>query len=74
MVPNDALINVLRRELGYSFKKPTDRTNNYKKTAGTHRVFLRKNLVHSPDYARGILRSAGMSDDRIEQFLRQVNN
>ena len=74
MVPNDALINVLRRELGYGFKKPTDRTNIYKKKGGTHRVFIRKNAVHSPEYARAILRSAGMSDDGIEQFLRQVNN
>ena len=73
LVPNDALINVLRRKLGYSFKRPTDQTNIYKKNGGTHRIFVKKNAVHSPDYVRMMLRSASMPEDEIEQFLLEAN-
>ena len=74
MVPNAALINFLRRELNYTFKRQTERVDVYKKRGGTHRVLIKKNASHTPEYARSILRSVGMDDEAIERFLSQVNN
>lgn len=74
MVPNDALINVLRRKLNYTFKRQTERVNVYKERGGTRRVLVKKNAWHTPEYARSILRSAGMNEEDIERFLAEVNN
>ena len=74
MVPNDALINVLRRKLNYTFKRQTERVNVYKERGGTRRALVKKNTWHTPEYARSILRSAGMDEEDIERFLAEVNN
>ena len=76
MVPNDALINVLRRKLNYKFKRQTERVNVYKERGSTRRALIKKSAWQcvTPEYARSILRSAGMDEEDIEQFLAQVNN
>ena len=74
MVPNDALINVLRRSLNYTFKRQTERVDVYKERGGTRRAVIKKNASHTPEYARSILRSAGMDEEEIERFLSQINN
>lgn len=71
MVPNDTLINAVR-SLGYKFKKQTDRVDLYKKKGGTQRVAIRRNSAHDPDYARSILKQAGMSLEAIERFIADV--
>ena len=74
MVPNDALISVLRRKLNYKFKRQTERVNVYKERGSTRRALIKKSAWHTPEYARSILRSAGMDEEDIEQFLAQINN
>lgn len=74
MVPNDALINFLRRNLKYRFKRETERTRLYKAPGRTHRVSVRKTETHSRQYARSVLRSAGASEDAIQRFLSEINH
>lgn len=73
MVPNDALINALR-SLSFDFKRQTDRVMIYKKRGSSVRVGVRRNVAHDEDYARVILRQAGMAADQIESFIRQARN
>ena len=74
MIPNEALINFLRRELGYTFRKETQRVRIYRQRGGTHRIAIANRAAHSPEYVRTVLRSAGMPDHEIDRFLAQVNN
>ncbi len=69
MVPNDALINVLRRKLNHTFKQQTERVSIYKQRGSTNRVAVKKANQHSPEYAGTVLRQAGMSQEEIDQFL-----
>ncbi len=74
MVPDEALINMLRRKLNYTYKSQTQRTRIYKKKGGTHRAVIKRNAADSPEYARSILRQAGMDEEEIKLFLASVNN
>ena len=73
MVPNAALIDALR-SLNYTFKRQTERVDVYKKRGDTRRSLVRKNASHTPEYARSVLRLAGMNEEEIERFLSQANN
>lgn len=64
----------LRRSLNYSFKRQTDRIDVYKERGSTRRVLIKKSASHTPEYARSILRSAGMDEEEIERFLAGVNH
>ena len=72
MVPNDALINVLRRKLRYTFKDQTQRVAIYKQRGTTNRAAIKKAAEHTPEYAAAVLRHAGMSEEDIEQFLAEA--
>ena len=74
MVPDEALINILRRKLNYTYKSQTQRTRIYKKKGGMHRAIIKRNAAHSPEYACSILRQAGMNEEEIKLFLASVNN
>lgn len=73
MIQNDALINALR-SLGYRFKKQTDRMMLYKRSGSSDRVMVRRNSAHSPEYARTVLKQAGMPPDQIDSFINSTNN
>lgn len=73
MIPNDALINILRSQ-NFTFKRQTDRINLYRQRGGTTRVAVKKSQFHTPEYARSVLRIAGVDDNRIKRFLAQYNN
>ena len=72
MVRHEALIDALRR-CGYTFKRQTDRVQIYKKRGSTHRVALRRSHSCSPEYARKLLRSAGMDEAELEAFISEVD-
>ena len=72
MVPNDALINVLRRKLRFTFKDQTQRVDIYKQRGSTKRAMIKRASEHSPEYAAKILQQAGMSGEDIERFLAEV--
>jgi hypothetical protein len=71
MIPNGALIEVLR-SLGFEFKRQADRVMLYKQRGTDVRVGVRRNQMHDEDYARTVLRLAGMPADKIEDFIRQA--
>ena len=70
MIPNDALINALRK-LKYHFKIQTDRVAIYKKAGDTKRITLRRLALHDDNAAKALLRYAGMSEKEVEQFINQ---
>lgn len=72
MIPHDTVINALR-ELGFTFKKQTDRVVIYKKRGGTNRVAVRRRDFHDRKAIGVLLAQAGMPHDEIERFLDQVN-
>jgi hypothetical protein len=68
VIPHDALINALR-SLNYTFKRQADRVEIYKRRGAATRVAVRRNALHDDDYARAILKQAGMPHDQIEPFI-----
>ena len=73
MVPNDALINVLRDQ-GYTFKRQTDRVMLYKRRGGTQRVQVRRNACHDKKYVRILLAQAGMGQADIDNFIASADS
>jgi hypothetical protein len=73
VIPNTALIRALR-SLRFSFKRQADHVVFYKQDGGTLRVGVRRNTEHDDDYARVILRQAGMAEDDIERFIREATH
>ena len=69
MIPNDALINVLRTELDYHYKGQTDRVLLYKKRGSIKRVEVRRVSMHDEQAVRILLRQAGMPAEQIEHFI-----
>jgi hypothetical protein len=72
LIPNDALINALRRSCKFEFKNQSQRIWLYKKKGGTKRVEVQKRDFHEVEYARAVLRNAGMPPDEIEKFISEV--
>lgn len=68
MISNTALINALR-SIGYTFNKQTDRTMVWKKRGATDRAMIRRHENHSEEYARQVLRLAGMPMADIDDFV-----
>ena len=58
MVSREALRNALRSQ-GYSVKKPTERSEIWKKKGRTDRVIISNRKQHDPVYAKKVLRMAG---------------
>jgi hypothetical protein len=73
MVPNDALLNVLRSR-GFEFKRQADRVMLWKQRGSSKRVAVRRHGAHDEDYVRSLLKQAGMTDEDIESFIRQTKN
>lgn len=72
MIPSDALTNALR-SLNFKFKRQADRVMIWKQRGSTLRVSVRRNRFHDPDYARIVLKQAGMSPEDIENFINSAN-
>ena len=72
MVPHDALLNALR-DLGYTFKRQTDRVAIYRKRGGTDRITLRRRKFHTPEATESILSQAGMAEEDIARFIAQYS-
>jgi hypothetical protein len=74
MVPRERFINKLR-ELGYKYNDQTDKTQEWKKLGGTHRVHIRrKEDPLSPEYVKQVLRQCGCTEDETEKFVAAANN
>jgi hypothetical protein len=71
VIPNDALINFLRTELDFHFKRQSDRVMLYKKRGSTQRVEIRGVSAHDETVVRSLLKRAGASQDAIERFISQ---
>ena len=69
MIPNDALINILRTELDFRYKGQTDRVLLYRKRGSTKRVEVRRISMHDEQAVKILLRQAGMQADAIERFV-----
>lgn len=72
MVPHDKLINALR-SLRYTYKTQTDRVEIHRQKGTTRISAVRRNALHDDDYARNILRQAGMPADQIEKFIADTS-
>jgi len=68
VIPNDALINALRK-LGYKFKDQKDRVALYKKPGSTARIGVRRIDLHDEQAVRILLKQAGMPQTEIESFI-----
>jgi hypothetical protein len=73
VIPNDALTNALR-SLNFTFKRQADRVMIWKQRGSTRRVSVRRNRFHDPDYARVVLKQAGISPEDIEKFISSVSH
>jgi len=72
VIPREKVVNALRT-LKFSFKRQTDRVEMYKQNGTTLRVQLSKRSMLDVDYAKCLLRSAGMAPEKIEQFIRETD-
>lgn len=69
MVPRERFINKLR-DLNYAYKDQTKKMAEWKKTGGTHRVYIRrKEDPLSDDYVRSALKQCGCDNEEIERFI-----
>jgi hypothetical protein len=46
----------------------------YRQRGSTLRVAIRRNAYHDEEYARIVLRQAGMADEEVEAFIRSCKN
>ena len=72
MIPRDAFINKIR-DLGYAYKDQLKRTYLYRKTGGTHCIYVKMSDLLDDEYVRNSLRQAGMLGPDIEQFISQYS-
>ncbi len=70
MIRNSLLTNAVR-SCTFRFKRATERVDIFRKTGGTKHVMIRRRKEASKDYARLVLKDAGMSHDDIEEFIAQ---
>jgi hypothetical protein len=68
MVPRQSFINKLR-ELGYYYKSKQKRTELWRKTGGTHRMFIPLNNMLLDETVASLLAQAGCGSDEIQKFL-----
>lgn len=72
MIPNEALTNALR-SLNFTFQRQADRVMLWRQRGSQLRAAIRRNKEHDPEYARTILRNAGMLHAEIEKFISETN-
>jgi hypothetical protein len=70
VIPNDALINFIRK-LDFHYKGQSDRVVLYKKRGSILRLEIRRVNAHDEGVARSLLRRAGASAEDIERFICQ---
>jgi hypothetical protein len=71
VIPRERLINKLR-ELNYTFRTQTLKSQLWRKKGGTHCVWLpRKENPLSETYVRNVLRQCGVDQEEIERFIGQ---
>ena len=68
MVPRQSFINKLR-EIGYYYKNKQKRTELWRRTGGTHRMFIPLNHLLEDETAASLLRQAGCGEEDIQKFL-----
>ena len=69
MVPRERLINKLR-ELGYTYRDQTLRSQLWRKRGGTHYVWIpKKEDPVSETYVRNLLRQCGMQPADVDTFI-----
>ena len=69
MIARTRFVSILR-DLGYPFRERTKRTEIYRKLGGTHRIFLTTHKLLAEDYCRHILRQCGLTEEKIDEFIR----
>ena len=73
MIGNDSLVKAIRT-LNFTFKRQADRVCIYKQRGTTLRVSIRRNSEHTEEYACEVLRQAGMTRDKIAEFIRDAKH
>lgn len=68
MVPHRKLIARLRKE-GFTLRRETKRVGIWKKRGSPLRVAVTHANRHDPEYARVVLRQAGLDDEQIREFF-----
>lgn len=73
MIYTNTLRNFVR-DHGFSFKKQGRRRDIYKRPGDPHRMMLPRTSSVDDDFARSLLRQAGIDDAQIEAFITQYGN
>lgn len=68
MIPRDTFINKLR-SLGYVYKRRQKRTDQWRKSGGTHMIFVPLRQLLAERYVRSALNQAGCTVEEIEKFV-----
>lgn len=71
MISRSEIISKLR-SLGLSYRNRTRNGELYRGTDPLRRIVLSRRKSHTEDYARIILRQAGMKDSEIDEFLEST--
>jgi hypothetical protein len=72
MIHRDAFVNKIRN-LGYAYKDQLKRTYLYRKTGGTHCIYVKMSDLLDEEFVRNALRQAGTPSPDIEQFISQYS-
>lgn len=73
MISTNTLRNFVR-DHGFGFKKQGRRRDIYKRAGDPHRMMLPRTSSVDDDFARSLLRQAGIDEDQIEAFIVQYGN
>lgn len=70
MISHECLINGVRSK-GFSFKTMGDRASIYRQKGSTRIINISRHTNHEVEYAKAVLRQAGMNLDEIERFISE---
>jgi hypothetical protein len=73
VIPHEKLINALRSKK-FEFKRQSDRVDIYKQKGTAQRVFIKRNAMHSEDYATVLLRQMGFTPSEIDKFVAETTD
>jgi hypothetical protein len=74
MIPRETFVNKIR-SLNYTYKTQTKRVQLWKKTGGSHRMFVPICDFLEIEFVRSSLRQTEMmKTEEIEKFIVQYNN
>ena len=72
MIHRECFINKIH-ELKYTYKDQLKRTHMYRKTGGTHCIFVPMRDLLADEWVASNLHQAGCRSEEIQQFLSQYS-